>query len=570
MEKVKGLVIAPYEGLKQTFLAVAPDYADQIDLDIYVGNLQDGLEIVKTVQDRYDIIISRGGTATLISSNTDKIVIDVRISGYDFMRIFKMVENVKAKKAMVGYENVISGANSVNVFMQADVDLFTITSSRQLPQLLKDLMRNHYDLIIGDTVACKRAEELNINNLMLISGEESVRQSVEDAIKVARKIKNNNDRLYFLQMVQERSAWSTVVLNSLNEIVASYIKEEDPVVPLDVIKDNNRQKDQDIFIDTKEGVINIVYSVLNRDYIAAQFRKVWAQNVRSRGVEAHSFTTDGNELSLIKSLHSKEIIDAVEKIGKSSRAALFIGDTGAGKLELAEAVHRISANKRNPFFEIDCSVISEEDLDNLFSFMHLRKGTLCFVSLECLDDKMQKKLYSKLPLINRSNMRIIGVANTAINNYLADKTFDARLYRAFAEYTVHVPNLSESKKDIKPLIAQTILKANQAQGRQVTGIDTDAMNELERFKWVYNYDQLNQAINQLVMMARDTNIHLNEVREVLASFTEERNISIELSGTMDDMEKQIIEKVIRLEDGNVTKAAERLNIGRSTIWRKVK
>ena len=570
MEKVKGLVIAPYEGLKQTFLAVAPDYADHIDLDIYVGNLQDGLEIVKTVQDRYDIIISRGGTATLISSNTDKIVIDVRISGYDFMRIFKMVENVKAKKAMVGYENVISGANSVNVFMQADVDLFTITSSRQLPQLLKDLMRNHYDLIIGDTVACKRAEELNINNLMLISGEESVRQSVEDAIKVARKIKNNNDRLYFLQMVQERSAWSTVVLNSLNEIVASYIKEEDPVVPLDVIKDNNRQKDQDIFIDTKEGVINIVYSVLNRDYIAAQFRKVWAQNVRSRGVEAHSFTTDGNELSLIKSLHSKEIIDAVEKIGKSSRAALFIGDTGAGKLELAEAVHRISANKRNPFFEIDCSVISEEDLDNLFSFMHLRKGTLCFVSLECLDDKMQKKLYSKLPLINRSNMRIIGVANTAINNYLADKTFDARLYRAFAEYTVHVPNLSESKKDIKPLIAQTILKANQAQGRQVTGIDTDAMNELERFKWVYNYDQLNQAINQLVMMARDTNIHLNEVREVLASFTEERNISIELSGTMDDMEKQIIEKVIRLEDGNVTKAAERLNIGRSTIWRKVK
>ena len=161
MEKVNGLVIAPYEGHKETFLSVAPDYASQINLDIYVGNLDEGLEIVKTIKNRYDIVISRGGTATLIRKSTDMFVMDIRISGYDFMRAFKMVENIHGKKALVGYENIIKGAHSVDVFMNTGVDLFTVTSNRQLSDLYKELQKQNYELIIGDTVACQEAEKWN-------------------------------------------------------------------------------------------------------------------------------------------------------------------------------------------------------------------------------------------------------------------------------------------------------------------------------------------------------------------------------------------------------------------------
>ncbi|NLZ75196.1 MAG: sigma 54-interacting transcriptional regulator [Erysipelotrichia bacterium] len=572
MEKVNGLVIAPYEGLKETFLSVAPDYASQINLDIYVGNLDEGLEIVKTIKNRYDIVISRGGTATLIRKSTDMFVMDIRISGYDFMRAFKMVENIHGKKALVGYENIIKGAHSVDVFMNTGVDLFTVTSNRQLSDLYKELQKQNYELIIGDTVACQEAEKNGISNLLLISGEESVKEAIESAIIVAQRIKRDNDRLYFLEMIHSRKSWTSVVFNSKKEVVMCYSKNDELSLPYDLLKEHLTSENHDLYLENDDGFYDLNYRALDDGYFLVQYRKVWNQNQRIRGVYVMN-TSEKNTLKenwADRFFYSEKILALIDKASKSSRSVLLVGDTGAGKMEIAEFIHRSSSNKRYPFFSVDCSVVEYDDLSSFLDTIDGKKGTLCFSSLECLEDNEQRYLLKAIPQLNRNGLRIIGVANTRVNDYLANKQFDARLHRLFAELSFFVPNIETNDKNYINVINRLILKANENQGRQVTGIDNDAIKELISFDWIYNYDQLTSAVNQLVMMAKDTRIRLEDVKTLLQPLSTKEKYSISLDGTLEEIERRIIEVVIRQEGGNVTKAAERLQIGRSTIWRKMK
>jgi DNA-binding NtrC family response regulator len=572
MEKVNVLVIAPYEGLKETFLSVAPDYADLINLDIYVGNLAEGLEIVKTIKNRYDIVISRGGTATLIRKSTDMFVMDITISGYDFMRAFKMVENIQGKKALVGYENIIKGAHSVDVFMNTGVDLFTITSNDHLTDLYKELQKQNYELIIGDTVACQEAEKKGINNLMLISGEESVKAAIENAIIIAQRLKRDNDRLYFLELIHNRKSWTSVVFNSKKEVVMFYSKDDKLTLSAEMLREHLTLENHDLYLETEDGFYDLNYRSLDDGYFLVQFRKVWNQNQRIRGV----YVMNASEKSTLKEnwadrfFYSEKILMLIDKASKSSRSVLLVGDTGAGKMEIAESIHYSSSNKKYAFFSVDCSVVSYNDLSSFLDMINGKKGTLCFSSLECLDDMSQRYLLKVIPQLNRNGLRIVGVANTKINDFLINKQFDARLHRIFAELSFFVPNIETNDKNYTNIINRLILKANENQGRQITGIDNDAIKELISFDWIYNYDQLTVAINQLVMMTNDTRIRLEDVKTLLKPLSIKEKHSISLDGTLDDIEKKIIETVIRQEGGNVTKAAERLGISRSTIWRKTK
>ena len=93
-KKTKILGIAPYEGMKALMMRLAGQ-RDDIDLTVYVGDLEAGAEIASrhTFQD-YDVILSRGGTAEMISSISPIPVVEIQLSVYDILRAMKLAENV--------------------------------------------------------------------------------------------------------------------------------------------------------------------------------------------------------------------------------------------------------------------------------------------------------------------------------------------------------------------------------------------------------------------------------------------------------------------------------------------
>ena len=91
--KTKILTIAPYQGMKEIINDIASG-RDDIEMTTRIGDLATGLEIVQSYDlDDFDIIISRGGTAKMISANVTIPVVEVEISVYDILRAIKLAEN---------------------------------------------------------------------------------------------------------------------------------------------------------------------------------------------------------------------------------------------------------------------------------------------------------------------------------------------------------------------------------------------------------------------------------------------------------------------------------------------
>ena len=84
-QKIRILGIAPYEGMKALMSSMADEYP-QVDLTLFVGDMEQGLEIAKNnFHGNYDVVISRGGTARMLQKNISLPVVEIQVSLYDLL-----------------------------------------------------------------------------------------------------------------------------------------------------------------------------------------------------------------------------------------------------------------------------------------------------------------------------------------------------------------------------------------------------------------------------------------------------------------------------------------------------
>ena len=120
------LGIAPYDSMRDVMQRTAEGFPD-LQLDVYIGDLEQGVNIVKNVATQgYDAIISRGGTATMIRQVTDLPVIEIQLSVYDVLRTIKLAENYSSLYAIVGFPTITESAHTLCDLLRYDVDILTI------------------------------------------------------------------------------------------------------------------------------------------------------------------------------------------------------------------------------------------------------------------------------------------------------------------------------------------------------------------------------------------------------------------------------------------------------------
>ena len=183
----------------------------------------------------------------------------------------------------------------------------------------------------------------------------------------------------------------------------------------------------------------------------------------------------------------------------------------------------------------------------------------------------KEELAELLEEMNPRIWRFIATAQPSISQQAADGMFDERLYRFFSKLSLYIPNLSQSDQDIRKIINLYIIEANARLGRQVVGMDEDAVALIENHPWQYNFSELQNTIYQIMLSAEGPILHHMDVERVLrARDAVHTDSGVATTGTLEEIELRIIEKVLEEENGNVSRAAARLNIGRSTLWRKLK
>lgn len=290
----------------------------------------------------------------------------------------------------------------------------------------------------------------------------------------------------------------------------------------------------------------------------------------------------------------QQVFATIQKVAKTDANVLILGENGTGKELVARALHRNSLKKDEIFISVDLGAIAETLFESeLFghmkgSFTDAKKdkpgrfeiasgGTLFLDEIGNLSLPMQAKLLTVLERreitrvgANKPNpidVRLICATNNNIHEMVQDESFRQDLLYRINTVEIHLPPLRERVSDI-PLLAEHFLGVYAKKYRKkIKGITADAMKKLNQYQWPGNVRELQHALERAVIMSDSDSL---QESDFLLSVRSEKVAEIELNTyNLEEIEKNIIVKVLKQNQGNVTQAATVLGLTRTSLYRRM-
>ncbi len=141
-KKIRVLAIAPYRSMAKQLASVVKEFPD-IELTIHVGDREEGIRLAQeNYHSNYDMILSRGGTATLLHSTVSLPIIEIETSAYDILSILKLAYLPSQKTAILGYPNITKKFKAVCSLLDYDITLYEIDSEENLALVYKGTIRS--------------------------------------------------------------------------------------------------------------------------------------------------------------------------------------------------------------------------------------------------------------------------------------------------------------------------------------------------------------------------------------------------------------------------------------------
>ena len=319
-------------------------------------------------------------------------------------------------------------------------------------------------------------------------------------------------------------------------------------------------------------------------------------------VALHAEPTDISTMVLGSHRGIQDILAKIEKISDSSVPVLIQGETGTGKSLLARLIHEMSGRKGKPFMTIDCGALPENLLESelfghvkgaftgaLFARRGLmeegQEGTVFLDEIGELTPCMQVKLLRSIqereikPVGSNKNIAIDVRFITATNRDLAHEveqgTFREDLFYRLAVIPLHLPPLRERADDIILFVGHFVQKFNQRYNKKITEVSPAAMQLLMSQPWKGNIRELENVIERAVLLADEDVISPDLLGFSLNAQPRRADASdmgtgtISLQQAVSDAEKRAIQRALAITQGNRTKAATLLGIGRRTLYDKL-
>jgi DNA-binding NtrC family response regulator/tetratricopeptide (TPR) repeat protein len=282
--------------------------------------------------------------------------------------------------------------------------------------------------------------------------------------------------------------------------------------------------------------------------------------------------------------------------GRKAPAILLQGETGTGKGLLARAIHSASPRANGPFVEVTCSAIPETLLEaELFGFErgaftdahHAKKGlvqsadggTVFLDEIGLLPTALQGKLLGMLE--SRSVRRlggtrteqvdvlIIAATNVDLAEAVSAGAFREDLYHRLAVLTFTLPPLRERGADVIELAADFLARACADYSLPPKTLADDARTALSAYHWPGNVRELANLMERIALRTDETTIrahHLNlAVGEPSAAADHGIGPTGSLKSSLEHLERAEVQEAMRAAGGNVSLAAQRLGLPRSTL-----
>ena len=338
---------------------------------------------------------------------------------------------------------------------------------------------------------------------------------------------------------------------------------------------------------TQRGVFGFLPKPVDHDELRALLQKALSQ---SQAAQPGDWAKD----IITRSPEMLNVLDQAFRIAQREVSVLISGASGTGKELLANAIHKASNRSDKPFVAINCGALPENLLESeLFGhakgaftgavaahpglFREADGGTLFLDEIGDMPMTLQVKLLRALqerqirPVGSSKHVdidvRIISATHKDLHKEMEEGTFREDLYYRLNVLNLKLPSLKSRSEDI-PLLARSLLQQSaQRHGVNVSQFSDDAMQQLGTSSWPGNVRQLVNVVEQCVALTQTPVIPLHLVEQALSATKQSWPT---LTEARDAFEQQYLHKLLKMTDGNVTRAAELAGRNRTDMHKLMK
>lgn len=566
--KYKVLSIVPYLGLENQIISINHDISKDypyIDLNFNFNkaNLANPSTIVNLVkQNEFDLILSRGGTATLLRTITSKPVVDISFSQYDLLRTIHMVSDLKST-VIICYQALANKIRRALEEFNIELDIYTLDQNTDSKILLKKLYALGYKNIICDSNNLEAVNKYHFNTFLITSGSERIKEALRLCYIYCNKNQPFLDQINLLKRGISFLTDKYLILNSQRQIIFTNLsipkdKLRHRINTLSNPKINTIKLNNNNYRIKRERAQQYIFIFLNKNVVS----KLDTNKYPNQYIK-----------DIFDNIYSDNFYSLLSLYSKNKSPIAFIGEQGLLRNYLFKLVSRYAQIKTTnvKFINFKKDEDVKHQISNLNSILFNNDQEIVFNGLEKISLNMQKELWDfcrKSQLINR-NLIIFNIIKK--NNAHGEIEFPSDLNIK----TLFLKPLNDVNYDtLSAIMSALINDFDLLNGTTITNVADTARDLLSSYNWPNNYDEfLEVFLNSLtiskkpIVSSEIIENNLNQARKQDEYQSNYIQSHVKEDKSLNKKIMNYINEVLAENNGNKSKTARDLKISRATLWR---
>lgn len=371
--------------------------------------------------------------------------------------------------------------------------------------------------------------------------------------------------------------------------------------------------DTEVVVMTAYGSIDTAVEAMRcgaYDYLTKPIDRERFPIVVDKALERHALTTENKQLRdrletrtrfdhmVGESEPMQRVYSLVEMVADSDVTVLLTGESGTGKELISRAIHHKSPRADGPFITMNCGALPDNLFESeLFGYekgaftgaMATKMGRfeLADGGTLLLDEVGELSLKSQVDFLRvletkefrrlggtkllKVDTRIIAATNRNLEEAVKQGDFREDLYYRLNVVPIRLPPLRDRADDVPLLVDRFLAECSAQHHREPKDVSREAMRLLRLYGWPGNIRQLRNLMERLVVTVKDSMIqpeHLPE--EIQAGKEDARTMVVTLGTSLDQLEREVIQRTLTEITNHREKAAKLLGISLRALQYKIK